>query len=122
MMSQAANQPIVLELADGKEHRLAKISFATWCDFEVELNRWNDRPLNSPVPMEDVLAAASTFRGMRWLVWRSLRVYEPKIQVVQVAELIGGIGMMQEIIQAITDMPEPETSESDPQSPAEAGP
>jgi hypothetical protein len=67
MMHDAVNAPVSVEIG-GEVYTLRRIGLQDWCLFCDWVNRRQERKLGHLVPVEEMLAHASSVIGMRWLV------------------------------------------------------
>jgi hypothetical protein len=118
-LNQAISEPIIYTI-DEIDYTFEKITPNIWVEFCGWLNRVNGRKVNTIVDLEEMLSSAQSALGLRWLLWRSLRVSRPSVTAEEVGNLIP-FRLMTEILTAIMDLPEPtEEDNADPPQEAES--
>lgn len=116
-MQQAVMSPVTIHLADGNEYRMDKLGLDALCEFQDWINAQLGVKAGSLVSFDDTVRWMQSPRGMRWLLWRSMRVHHPALAKPEDAgRLFVSVKGMQRAVESIVDLGEPEegSPESDP--------
>lgn len=116
-MNGALSGPVEVTLDNGDVREAKPITVNDWAAFCRWLNRQNDRPPNKPVPLPEMLEAAATIDGMRWLAARALNINAPDIgNFIQSIETLG------RVTEIIMDAGDAEDKDADPPQEGETEP
>jgi hypothetical protein len=123
--------PVVHHSPDGKEYQFTPISLSSWTEFcewirserrqsiiemGTDISTEERRTLigefiRNPIDMDEMLAEASTFGGMQWLMWHSVSKHHPEVDRDVVMDLFRDVEDMGEVFGRIAGMPSGEKEE-----------
>jgi len=81
-----------------------------WAAFENWMNTQEGRRATHLINMDELIDAATSVSGMRWVCWRSLQEHHKGVRIEQVGKLMS-LALMSEFINQLMALPEPESSD-----------
>lgn len=115
-MQSAIASPIQETLPDGKTYTFTKIGINQWAAFAEWVNIQEGRRRSHICEMTELMNAAMTFQGARWMVCHSMQEYHSGTKLEDVGNLFESTEAVIKMVSEIMDAPEPEEGdESDPQ-------